>query len=287
MTNVFDLEGYFRRVGFDGEAWPDLRTLLALHALHPAAIPFEAIDPLIGRPARLDLDSLQAKLVHGRRGGYCFEHNTLFKAMLEAIGFRVTGLAGRVAWMGNGAPLGPRSHMLLLVDLAEGPYLADVGFGAHLLDAPLRFAPDLEQMTPWALYRVERDGDDFALAARHGEGWRRAYVFDLTPQLAADYDMANWYTSTHADSLFTHVLIAERLTAEVRRNLVNTWLTERWRDGRVDERNLASAAELGEVLDELFGIDPPESAASLFARMTPPVAQAEPPSPQPRLAEPA
>jgi N-hydroxyarylamine O-acetyltransferase len=268
VTNAFDLDGYFRRIGFDGQARPDLKTLLALHARHAAAIPFEAIDPLIGRPARLDLDSLQAKLVRGRRGGYCFEHNTLFKAALEAIGFRVTGLAGRVAWMGNGAPLGPRSHMLLLVDLAEGPYLADVGFGAHLLDAPLRFAPDLEQKTAWALYRVERDGDDFALAARHGEGWRRAYVFDLAPQLPADYDMANWYTSTHADSLFTHVLIAERLTAEVRLNLVNTWLTEKWRDGRVVERTLASAAELGQVLDELFGIDPPEPVGRLFTRIT-------------------
>ncbi len=143
MTNAIDLEAYFRRIGFDGPAQPDLNTLLALHARHTAAIPFEAIDPLIGRPARLDLESLQAKLVRGRRGGYCFEHNTLFKAVLEAIGFGVTGLAGRVAWMGAGAPIGPRSHMLLLVDLAEGPYLADVGFGAHLLDAPLRFTPDL------------------------------------------------------------------------------------------------------------------------------------------------
>ena len=268
MTNTIDLEGYFRRVGFDGPARPDLNTLLALHASHAAAIPFEAIDPLIGRPARLDLDSLQAKLVRSRRGGYCFEHNTLFKAVLEAIGFGVTGLAGRVAWMGAGAPLGPRSHMLLLVDLAEGPYLADVGFGAHLLDAPLRFTPDLEQRTAWAVYRVEREGDEFALAARHGEGWRRAYVFDLTSQLPSDYDMANWYTSTHADSLFTHVLIAERLTAEVRRNLVNTWLTEKWRDGRVAERTLGSAAELGQVLDELFGIDPPEPVERLYARMT-------------------
>jgi len=275
VTNAFDLEGYFRRIGFDGSARPDLETLLALHARHAAAIPFEAIDPLIGRPARLDLESLQAKLVRSRRGGYCFEHNTLFKAALEAIGFRVTGLAGRVAWMSNGPPLGARSHMLLLVHLAEVTYLADVGFGAHLLDAPLRFTPDLEQRTAWALYRIERDGDDFALAARDGEGWRRAYVFDLTPQLPADYDMANWFTSTHADSLFTRVLIAERLTPEVRRNLVNTWLTEKWRDGRIVERTLASAAELEQVLDELFDVEPPEPVGRLFTRITS-AAKAEP-----------
>jgi len=270
LSDAFDLEGYFGRVGFDGTAQPDLETLSALHARHLAAIPFEGIDPLIGRPAKLDIASLQDKMVRRRRGGYCFEQNTLFKTVLEAIGFEVTGLAGRVAWAGDGAPLGARSHMFLIVDLPEGPFLADVGFGAHLLDAPLRFTPGVEQLTPWALYRIEQDADGYALAARYGDRWRRAYVFDLTPQLPADYEMANWYTSTHADSLFTKVLIGERLTPAVRRNLVNTWLTERWRDGRIEERNLANAAELGAVLEDLFGIDPPEPIDQLFARVAPP-----------------
>lgn len=274
MTDAFDLGGYFRRIGFAGEARPDLVTLAALHALHPAAIAFEAIDPLVGRPVRLDLDSLQAKLVVSRRGGYCFEHNALFRAVLEAIGFRVTGLAGRVAWGGDGRPLGARSHMLLLVDLPEGPFIADVGFGAHLLDAPLRFAPDVEQRTPHALYRVTREGAEFALAARHGERWRTAYVFDLTAQLPADYEMANWYTSTNPESLFTKVLIAERLCPEVRRNLVNCWLTERWRDGRVEESSLASAADLGRVLDQLFDIEAPEPVTRLFERIAPVAAEA-------------
>ncbi|HEV7157567.1 MAG TPA: arylamine N-acetyltransferase [Caulobacteraceae bacterium] len=274
MTNAVDLDGYFRRLGFAGEARPDLATLAALHALHPAAIAFEGIDPLVGRPVRLDLDSLQAKLVFGRRGGYCFEHNALFRAVLEAIGFSVTGLAGRVAWGGDGPPVGARSHMLLLVELPEGPFIADVGFGAHLLDAPLRFATDIEQRTPHALYRITREGAEFALAARHGDRWRRAYVFDLTAQLSADYEMANWYTSTNPESLFTKVLIAERLTPEVRRNLVNCWLTERWRDGRVDERSLASAADLGQVLDQLFDIASPEPLARLFARIAPVAAEA-------------
>ncbi len=273
MSDTFDLGSYLRRIGFDGRAQPDLNTLRAIHALHVAAIPFEAIDPLIGRPADLDIAALQSKMVQRRRGGYCFEQNTLFMAALEAIGFAVTGLAGRVAWSGDGVALGPRSHMFMTVDLADGVWLADVGFGAHLLDAPLRFTPDLEQRTPWAVYRIERHGPDFALAARYGEGWRRAYVFDLSTQTPADYAMANWYTSTHAESLFTKVLIAERLTPEVRRNLVNTWLTERWRDGRVAERIIASAAELGEVLDDLFGIEPPESAAQLFARIAPPAVE--------------
>jgi N-hydroxyarylamine O-acetyltransferase len=276
LTDSFDLKGYFRRIGFDGPARPDLATLTEIYALHAAAIPFEGIDPLIGRGAPLDLDSLQAKLVRSRRGGYCFEQNVLFKAALEAMGFDVTVLSGRVAWAGDGVPLGARTHMLMSVDLPDGPYIADVGFGAHLLDAPLRLTPDVEQRTPWATYRIERVGAEFALAARLGERWRRAYVFDLTPQLPADWEMANWYTSTNPESLFTKVLIAERLGPEVRRNLVNTWLTERWRDGRVEERILTSAAELGEVLEALFDIEPPESAARLFARIAPPPVTPEP-----------
>jgi N-hydroxyarylamine O-acetyltransferase len=287
VTDIFDLDAYFRRIGFDGPGRPELATLAAIHALHVAAIPFEGIDPLIGRPVRLDLASLQAKLVLSRRGGYCFEQNTLFKGALEAIGFDVTVLAGRLAWSGDGPPTGPRGHMILAVDLPEGPYIADVGFGAHLLDAPLRFMPDIEQRTASALYRIEREGQDFALAARQGDKWRRVYVFDLQAQLPADCDMANWYASTNPASLFTSVLIAERLCPEVRRNLVNTWLTERWRDGRVDQRIVTSAAELGQVLDQLFGIEPPEPVSRLFARISPPAAQTESPSPRLRQAEPA
>jgi N-hydroxyarylamine O-acetyltransferase len=168
-----------------------------------------------------------------------------------------------------GAPLGPRGHMLLKVDLPEGPFLADVGFGAHLLDAPLRLEADLEQSTPAAVYRLQREDDLFALAVRQGDGWRRAYLFNLEPQLAADYAMANWFFSTHP-GLFTDMLIVERLTDEARFNLVNTRLTERRRDGREVETLLTSADALGEVLDTVFGIEPPASAAELFVRISPP-----------------
>jgi len=114
MAGDFDLDAYFARIGFGGSAGPNLATLTALHAAHVAAIPFESLDPLFGRPVKLDLDSLQAKMVGRRRGGYCFEQNHLFRGALEAIGFTVTGLGGRVVWMSApDAPLGPRLHMLL------------------------------------------------------------------------------------------------------------------------------------------------------------------------------
>lgn len=269
MGEDFDLNAYFRRIGYDGAARADQETLRAIHARHVAAIPFESLDPLTGRPARLDIASLQAKLVRGRRGGYCFEQNTLLKAALEAIGFTVAGLGARVVWMSApDAPLTGRSHMLLKVELPDGPVLADVGFGAHLLDAPLRLEVDVEQSTPAATYRIERAGDLFALAVRQDEAWRRAYVFDLQSQLATDYEMANWYCSTHPESLFTGILIMERLTDEGRFNLVNTRLVERRRDGRVSERVLGDARELGEVLEKVFDVEPPAPVDELFAKAT-------------------
>jgi N-hydroxyarylamine O-acetyltransferase len=268
MADDFDLDAYFRRIGHDGPARPDLATLTALHARHVAAIPFESLDPLAGRPVPLDLPSLQAKLVGRRRGGYCFEHNHLFRAALERIGFQVTGLGASVVWMSPpDAPLGPMSHMLLKVELPEGPYLADVGFGAHLLDAPLRLTPDVEQRTPASAFRLQADGAAWTLSARQdeGEGWRRAYVFTQTPQLAADYEAANRSTSTMG--IFTSMAVIERLTGEARCNLVNTRLTERRRDGTATERTLASAEELAQVLDEVFDLEPPIPVGEIFAKI--------------------
>ena len=268
MAGDFDLDAYFARLGYGGPARPDLATLSALHAAQVAAIPFESLDPLTGRPVRLDLESLQAKLVRSRRGGYCFELNHLFRGALEAIGFQVTGLAGRVVWMSPpGAPLGARLHMLLKVDVGGAPYLADVGFGAHLQDAPLRLEVGPEQETPVARYRLQREGELTALAVLQAGEWRRAYVFDLTPQLPPDYAIANWFASTSPEFLFTSMLVAERVTGAARYNLVNTRLTERRTDGSFSERTLASADDLAATLDEVFGIEPPVPPAELFARI--------------------
>ena len=125
----FRLDDYLARIGFRGSVEPNFATLAALHCQHVNAIPFEGLDPLVGLPVNLDLGALQRKLVRSRRGGYCFEQNILFKAALETIGFKVTGLTARVLWMSPpDSPLGPKTHMLLKVDLPDGPRLADVGF---------------------------------------------------------------------------------------------------------------------------------------------------------------
>src|SRR5688572_18194182 len=113
MQHGLDLQAYFTRIGYQGAATATLETLRALHRLHPQEIPFENLNPLLRRPVQLDLPSLQTKLLAQRRGGYCYEHNLLFKHVLEQLGFRVTGLAARVLWNVSENSVRPRAHMLL------------------------------------------------------------------------------------------------------------------------------------------------------------------------------
>src|SRR5690349_12744847 len=130
-----DLSAYAARIGYNGDFHPSLETLRVLHLAHATHIPFENLDILLGRPIRLDLDSLIRKLIDDRRGGYCFEHNALFAAVLEASGFRVRRLSARVRAGAQGVR--PRLHMLLMAEADGEPWLADVGFGADGLLHPL------------------------------------------------------------------------------------------------------------------------------------------------------
>lgn len=265
-----DVDKYLRRIGHQGAVAPDLATLMALHAAHVDAIPFESLDPYLRRPVPLDPPALQAKLVDSRRGGYCFEHNTLFKAVLEAIGFQVTGLGGRVRWMSPpDSPLGPREHMILKVDLPEGAFLADVGFGACLLDTPLRFETGDAQRTAMGTFRLTETEGLYTLEAMQPGGWRTAYVFNLEPQIPADYELGNWYTATSPQAPFLAFLIMERLTPAGRYKLINNRFIVEARDGQVvEERPIDSAADLARILDETFGVEPPAPVATVFERIS-------------------
>ena len=269
MTASFHLEAYLARVGFGGAPTADLPTLTALHGLHAATMPFENLNPLMGLPVLLDPAALQAKLIGSRRGGYCFEQNAVFASALGAIGFDVIPLSARVRWMAPpDRPEGARSHMLLRVNLPDGAYLADVGFGGHIMGAPIKLVADLEQTHGPSSLRLRMAGaETFTLQTRLPGGWQDMYCFNLEPQFPSDYAVSNWFTSTHPDSIFIHTLMMERLTPRVRVSLTNRRLIERWADGRVTERRLASADDLAQVLDILFEVTPPTPAQAIWAKI--------------------
>jgi N-hydroxyarylamine O-acetyltransferase len=268
MSDAFGLENYLARIGYRGPAAVNLEALKALQTSHLEAIPFEAIDPLLRRPVKLDLASVQAKLVDSPRGGYCFEQNLLFKAAIEALGFEATGLAGRPRWIAPpGSPLGPKTHMLLKVDLASDAYLVDVGFGACLLDAPLQLKTDVEQTTALGTYRLRQTDGLLSLSAKRQARWRDMYVFDLQPQIQADYELGNWFTSTGPVVPFTTRLVMERIASNRRHKLVNRLLSTEARDGEVvAERTLQNATELSEVLRDTFRVTPPVPVEEIFER---------------------
>ncbi len=199
---MIDIDAYFQRIGYRGTAEPTVETLRALHDLHPLAIPFENLSPVLGWPVPLDLPSLERKLIREGRGGYCYEQNTLFAGVLRQLGFQVRGLSARVLWNSPEDAITARSHMLLEV-MAEGEaYLADVGFGGLTQTAPIRFMPGLEQETPHEPVRLVQSGSYFYSQAFVKGAWKTVYRFELVEQFAPDYEIANYYVSTHPELAF-------------------------------------------------------------------------------------
>ena len=250
-----DLDRYFGRIGYTGTPRADLETLRALTALHPAAIPFEAVDVLLGRPVNLDPGALQAKLIDGGRGGYCFEQNGLLKRVLDALGFEVEGLIGRVLWMlpQSAQPM-PLTHMVLRVTIEGERWLADVGFGSCVAGAPLRFdALGAEQSTRHEAYRLTRQGAWSLLEAQIADAWHPVYLLSPEPALDIDYVAANWYTSAHPESGFRRELRVAVTAPERRITLMNNRLTVRHSGGSM-ERTFLSEREIADALVATFGL---------------------------------
>jgi N-hydroxyarylamine O-acetyltransferase len=274
-----DLESYLSRVHYAGSRDAVLPVLEELHLAHLRHIPFENLDILLGRPIVLELGALEAKLVHGGRGGYCFEQNTLFAAVLEELGFSVTRLAARVR---SGATrLLPRTHMLLKVDVDGDAVIADVGFGGDGLLGPISLDGEPMRQVAWT-YRIGRDTDLYVLQSlRHGV-WQDLYAFTLEPHYPIDFEMANHYVSTHPSSRFVQTLTAQRSTPEARYILRNRELSFDYGDGgrrpsvwpsagSGDTRTtpvqvIRSDEELLDVLRNTFGLEFPIET-QFFARL--------------------
>ena len=255
MSHVLDLDAYFARIGYEGDAEPTLETLRGLHRAHPQAIPFENLDVLLGRPPALDPATLERKLVAEGRGGYCYEHNGLFAAVLEAIGFRVVPLAARVVWNAPVDRIAPRTHEALFVELDGEAWLCDVGFGREAMSAPLRLNTDEPQTTPHGTYRVTPNGHELLIELQTPTDERLPmYLLSLEPQADIDLELSNWWVATHPSSPFVQGLRVARLLEDGGRiGLLNREFTVRGPDGSL-EKTVLEPGEVAGVLSNRFDL---------------------------------
>lgn len=250
------LDAYLERVRYAGGTRPDFATLAALLRAHMAAIPFENLDVLLGTPVRLDLQSLQDKLVAAHRGGYCFEHASLLAAVLERLGFRPVRHAARVVLF---APrtASPRTHMFLTVPLAEGTFVVDPGFGALAPRVPVPLAEGAEARCGTEWHAMVRDGPHWVLRTQTGGKTVDCWVSTMEQDNLVDFEMGNHYTATHPASPFVNRIMMRALTDDGRVAVMNREFTI-WRGHQQLTSQLADRKALRAILPEYFGFDLPQ-----------------------------
>ena len=248
-----DIKAYLERIKYDGSTLPTAETLRRLQMAHLSAVPFENLSIPAKQPITLEDDALFAKIVERGRGGFCYEVNGLFAALLRRLGFTVEMLSAGVAKTEGG--FGPEfDHMALLVTIDGEHWLVDVGFGDSFIE-PLRLDERGVQRQGGRDYKIVPDGDNFILMQREDEGeWKTQYRFALQPRRYADYFEMCRHHQTSSESHFTRARICSRLTDEGRITLSEMRFIETFKNGERRERVLASEEEYESALREHFGI---------------------------------
>jgi N-hydroxyarylamine O-acetyltransferase len=254
--SALDLPAYLARIGYDGPLEPTQATLAGLLAAHMNAIHFENIDVLLGRPIRLDFQSLQEKIVRDRRGGYCFEQATLFEAALRALGFKTALRTGRVTLV-LAPEQAPRGHMLVQIDLPEGTFIADPGLGGLGCRVPIpldgRPVEDRGEIN-----QIVSDGRRRVLKITSGERTVDAWLAGMDEDFWVDFEVANHWFATHPASPMRQRLMLRATTPEGRVTVMNRDVTIR-ANGRLRKHTLEDRTALRRLLQEVLGFDLPEA----------------------------
>jgi N-hydroxyarylamine O-acetyltransferase len=248
------IDDYLRRIEQPPPADRSVDTLRRLHAAHRQTFLFENLTIQTGGAISLALGDLERKFLDQGQGGYCFEHNTLFAAVLREAGFAPTTLLGRVR---RGPPeRWARTHMVLRLPIDGDMWLADVGFGAMGLIDPIPLADGASTAQGGFIHRLRRDGALWILSIADASGTDLdLYEFSDDPQTAMDVEVANHFTSTHPHSIFRRALTIQRTRLDERTILRSDAIT-RMRDGRIDDEPFAHE-RLRDVSRELFDVELP------------------------------
>ncbi|MDH4065168.1 MAG: arylamine N-acetyltransferase [Acidobacteriota bacterium] len=259
-----EVETYLARIGYAGPKTPTLAMLRSLHRQHMLAVPFENLDIPLGRRITLDISALWAKVVVSKRGGFCYELNTLFGWLLHALGYDADVLSARV-W--TGTDFGPdKDHMALLVHAGGQPWLADVGFGDSFLE-PLRLVPGTIQEDGLKSFRLLEDTSGWTMQVRERAGdWLPEYRFEVRAHRPESFAAMCDFQQTSPDSSFTQRAVCSRATEGGRVTVTHERLIVTTGDQR-DETPLPDAAAFRDALAAHHGIDlTPEDAATIVGR---------------------
>ena len=251
-----DLDAYFARVQWGGRTDCSYETLAGLVAAHVARIPFENLDVLLKRPIRLDLASLEDKLVRRLRGGYCFEHVMLFAAVIERLGFAPIRHTARVVRVVPRTEA-PRTHMLFTVPLPEGVFVVDPGFGSGAPRIPVPLREGVQVQVGDETHWLTREDGHWVLHARFGDAAFDCWASTLEHDNLVDFELGNHYTSTHPASTFVNRLMLRAYTPSGRVSVMNRDVTESC-NGRTSTWRLDSRAELRALVARVMGVDLPE-----------------------------
>lgn len=249
------LHDYLARTGVAGPLDASVESLRRLHVAHRETFLFENLSIQAGGGISVAVEDIERKFLDQARGGYCFEHNTMFAAVLRDIGFATTPLLGRVR---RGPPeRWARTHMVLRVVVPDRSdlWLADVGFGAIGIVEPIPLRDGATSTQRGITYALRREGDLWVLAMTDATQTSDMYEFSDDAQTIGDVIVANHYTSTHPESMFRRTLTIQSVQAANRIVLRNETLT-RWTDGRMTEETV-ERSRLPEVAKALFGITLP------------------------------
>lgn len=258
MTSIktLDVQFYLDRLDDHETPEPTAETLRRLHLAHLLTVPFENLSIHMGEPIVLETKALFDKIVRRRRGGFCYELNGLFAALLRTLGFRVDMLSAGVA--NSEGRFGPEfDHMTLLVHLQQR-WLADVGFGDSFRQ-PLLLDESGAQIEGEKAYRLTRAGDYFTLMRRDGlnstDPWQAQYRFTLQPHTLSDYIERCYYHQTSPESTFTQKRVCSKATPTGRVTLSDRRFIMTSEDGTRNERELQDEKEVTCILRDYFGIN--------------------------------
>jgi N-hydroxyarylamine O-acetyltransferase len=242
------IEAYLHRLGLPSAPPVDADGLRRLQVAHLLSVPFENLDIHMGVPIVLDQAAFVDKIVTRRRGGFCYELNGAFAALLSSLGFATTMLEGRV--FDDQGGLGIRfDHLCLRVDL-DRAYLVDVGFGRSFV-APLMLEPGIEQVDATGMFTLrERGSGSIDVVREEGES---LYRFSLEARRLSDFEPGCRHNQTSPASVFTREPMCTLATEGGRVTIVGSTLiiTE---DGRRTETPLSDQQLLVEYRDR-FGIE--------------------------------